>query len=128
MDEIDLDKAREFLDKKMDFTNNENLKLWIKANEDFKKIVDVIIKKYHPKYIYQWGSLLNKDQFTDWSDIDIAIEGCFSPETFFCIYDEANSLTEFELDLVELSKIEPLHAESIKRKGRLVYEQKNCTA
>ncbi len=32
------------------------------------------------------------------------------------------------LDLIELEKIDPLHAESIKRKGRLVYDAETRTA
>jgi len=34
----------------------------------------------------------------------------------------ARALTDFPLHLVELEKIEPLHAESIRRKGRVVYD------
>jgi len=32
-------------------------------------------------------------------------------------------LTDFPLDLVELERIETVHAESIRRNGRLVYER-----
>ncbi len=56
-------------------------------------------------------------------DIDVAIEGPVSADTFFRLFGDAQALTAFALDLVELDKIDPLHAASIRRKGRLVYER-----
>ena len=35
----------------------------------------------------------------------------------------AESMTEFPLDIVEIEKISPAHADSIRSKGRLVYER-----
>jgi hypothetical protein len=40
----------------------------------------MIIERFNPEYIYQWGSLLDKKMFTDYSDIDIALEGIRSIE------------------------------------------------
>ncbi len=84
----------------------------------------MIIKKYNPKRIYQWGSLLHPEQFSEISDIDIAVEGIGSAETFFKLFGEADAMTKAPLDLVELEKVEPVHRESIIRKGRLIYERK----
>lgn len=49
----------------------------------------MIIEHFNPVRIYQWGSLLDKKMFTDYSDIDIALEGIGSIE-----------------DIIELEKIE----------------------
>jgi len=43
-----------------------------RARDNFAQIVKIIIEKYHPKRIYQWGSLIDGSHFTERSDIDIA--------------------------------------------------------
>lgn len=83
----------------------------------------MMVKQYRVRRVYQWGSLLNEQNFADWSDIDIAVEADLTAEEFFALYGEAMKMTDFPLDLVELDKIEPLHAESIRRKGRSVYDR-----
>lgn len=103
---------------------SQNLLLAKKAASQAMQIIEMIKSNYNPKRIYQWGSLLVPDQFRDYSDIDIAVEGLEKPEVFFELSKKATSLATFPLDLVELEKIDPLHAEAIRRKGKLVYEQK----
>lgn len=93
------------------------------ARDNFAQIVNMIIEKYHPKRIYQWGSLIDGNHFTERSDIDIAIEGITSAEQFFAILGEAEKLTKFPIDLVQIESIHALHAESIRRKGKIVYEE-----
>ena len=88
---------------------------------DAGKIVDRIASEYHPVRIYQWGSLLYPEKFTEYSDIDLAIEGTTDAETFFRVLGDAMAMTEFKLDLVQLEKIEPEYAESIRRNGKIVY-------
>ena len=82
-----------------------------------------MIKRYNPVKIYQWGSLLKADGFDMNSDIDIAVEGINSTENFFELYGEALSMTNFPIDIVEMEKIDPIHAESIKKHGKVVYEK-----
>jgi predicted nucleotidyltransferase len=93
------------------------------ARDNFTQIVKMIIEKYHPKRIYQWGSLIDGRHFTERSDIDIAIEGITSAEQFFAILGEAEKLTNFPIDLVQMESVHALHAESIRRKGKIVYEE-----
>ena len=83
----------------------------------------MIIRKYQPEKIYQWGSLLNEKNFTERSDIDIALEGITNPADFFALLGNADELTAFPVDIIQLEKIHPLNAESIKKNGRLVYER-----
>ena len=82
----------------------------------------MIKKKYVPSRIIQWGSLLNRHLFNDISDIDIAIEGIESAERFFALLKDAETLTDFSLDIVRLEKIDPVHKESIVKKGKVVYD------
>ncbi|MCU0646163.1 MAG: nucleotidyltransferase domain-containing protein, partial [bacterium] len=93
------------------------------AWHDFEKIIKFIIEKYNPKRIYQWGSLLHRENFTDRSDIDIALEGITSAEQMFELYGDIMKMTQFSIDLIQIEKIEPEFAELIKMKGKIVYER-----
>jgi len=45
------------------------------AVADSGAIVDMIVRKYQPVRVYQWGSVLRPGGFRDYSDIGIAVEG-----------------------------------------------------
>jgi hypothetical protein len=94
-----------------------------KAKEEFAAIVSMIIEKYHPTRIWQWGSLLDPDSFAEYSDIDIGIEGVCEAATFFSLLGDAMARTEFSLDIVQMEKIEPEFSELIRSKGIIVYER-----
>ncbi len=83
----------------------------------------MIVNKYNPKKIYQWGSLLSKDKFSEISDIDIAVEGLPDAQTYFDLLADAEKLTSFPLDIVEMESIHELHKRMIIQKGVLIYER-----
>ncbi len=118
-----MDVYRKNFDNREKVVAEQNRNLFLQALSDASAIIQMIIGKYNPRRIYQWGSLLAPEAFRDYSDIDIAVEGLPGPEVIFSILRDAGPLTRFPLDLIELEKIDPLHAESIRQKGRLVYEQ-----
>jgi len=120
---VDIEEVRGFLDHRAKLHKKLLKKLFDRAQRDFDKIIQRITNKYEPLRIYQWGSLLHPEDFSEISDIDIAVEGITSTEQFFSLLSAADELTDFPLDIVELEKIHPLHAESIRKKGRLVYER-----
>ncbi len=115
-------KARQFLKDKEKIRQRELDKRYFQACQDFDKIIKIIVEKYNPIRIYQWGSLLNRKVFSEISDIDIAIEGITSAELFFQLYGDIMNLTDFSVDLVQIEKIEPEFAELIKSKGKIIYE------
>lgn len=123
MKPVDIEAVRNFLDRRVKQHKKLLKKRFDRAQRDFNRIIQRIINGYDPLRIYQWGSLLHPEDFSEISDIDIAIEGIASTEQFFSLLSEADELTDFPLDIVELEKIHPLHAESIREKGRLVYER-----
>ena len=94
-----------------------------RASDDFSAIVSMTIRDYAPLRIWQWGSLLDRSRFSEISDIDIAVEGILGEERFFALWGAADRMTDFSLDLVQLEKIHPLHAQTIRERGRLVYER-----
>jgi predicted nucleotidyltransferase len=93
------------------------------AVRDFERIKAMIVERYNPKRIYQWGSLLDESKFREYSDIDIAIEGINDPETFFNIYADAEKLTSLPLDLLDIDKVATEFSQIIKSKGIIVYER-----
>jgi predicted nucleotidyltransferase len=93
------------------------------ARRDFDAIVEMLIKKYAPYRIYQWGSLLNEAMFWEHSDIDIGVQGIRNAEEHAAMQADAEALTESPVDLVNMDRIDPWFAETIKNNGRLVYER-----
>jgi predicted nucleotidyltransferase len=123
MKDFDYNKAHQFLEKKEQDRKQSLDKKFNQACQDFKKIIDFIILKYNPKKIYQWGSLLNREHFSEISDIDIALEGVTSAEQLFEIYGAIMSMSDFSIDLIQIEKIEPEFAELIIKNGSVVYER-----
>lgn len=123
MSKFNLEKSKEFVVNKQKLIAEENRNLFRKAWEDFDKIVEMLINKYNPKRIYQWGSLLEEKHFSKISDIDVAVEGVLSADEYFKMLGDVDALTEFQIDLVQIEKIEPVYAEKIKKNGRIVYER-----
>ncbi|ETR69786.1 MAG: DNA polymerase beta subunit [Candidatus Magnetoglobus multicellularis str. Araruama] len=121
-DALTIKKIIENLEKRETIRLNNRLSLYNKAISDFKTIVEVIIDKYQPLKIIQWGSLLEPSQFDENSDIDIAVAGIPQAERYFALLGDAMSLTRFPLDIIQLEKIEPEFAELIISKGKLIYE------
>lgn len=93
-----------------------------RANEDARRIITFLIERYRPTRVYQWGSLLKPGEFREWSDIDIALEGLTDPLDGLRAADDAASMTDFPVDLVELDRIDPRHASTIREEGRLVHD------
>ncbi len=114
-------EMRDFLDRKTAAQRQRNEALWRQASQDAEAIIRMIIETFNPQSIHQWGSVLDGRQFTDISDIDIAVEGLGSAERYFAMLGEAERLTRFPLDLVEMEHVEPEYAELIRKHGRCVY-------
>lgn len=93
------------------------------ARQEATAVIAMIVSKYAPTRVWQWGSLVHGRGFSTVSDIDIAVEGVTEPARFFAMFGDAEELATLPLDLVQIERIEPVHAESIRRKGRLVYDR-----
>ena len=98
-----------------------NRRLWRQAERDAKAIVALIAERYRPTAIFQWGSVLHPERFREYSDVDVAVAGIPDAESYFRMLGDAMVLTKFPLDLVDLDKIAPEHADTIRRHGRQVY-------
>ena len=132
---VDIQKVRIFLDKKNNTARKKNINLWEKANAEFSLVIAMLKRDYKLKRIWSWGSLLKSENFREYSDIDIAIEGLDADsdlnsnqpkevaQIFFELYGKASDLCTFPLDLVELDKMNPNFAAIIRMKGKIIYER-----
>jgi predicted nucleotidyltransferase len=120
---IDLVKVRDFLRKKTEKRNVKVATRLIAAQRDAHMIITHIAATYNPRRIWQWGSLVDTDHFSEISDIDIAIEGLARVEDWFAIIGEAMGMTSFPIDIIELERVDPDTADGIRRRGRLVHER-----
>lgn len=125
---FNISKARKNLSERLRKKENVLQKRFEQAQKDFHSACTMITEKYRPRRIYQWGSLLNWKHFSEISDIDIGIEGNFNAETFFAMLKDIESITQFPVDLVDLNKINPLNAQTIRTKGKLIYDAKDRVA
>jgi predicted nucleotidyltransferase len=123
VDGFNFDAAAANLKKRFTQQRRQQLDLLKKASQDCASIIQIIINDFHPRRIYQWGSLLHPERFNEHSDIDIAVEGITDTETYFRLLGDAMNLTRFSLDIVQMEKIEPEFAESIRLTGKVVYER-----
>jgi predicted nucleotidyltransferase len=124
MDQDHILKARQQLQRRLAQQQSHYQTLHAQATRDFEAILRMIVDEFHPDRVYQWGSLLRPDRFRDYSDIDVAVEGITGAHAYFTMIGKAQAMTDFPVDIVQLEKIEPEFAESIRRDGKLVYERK----
>ena len=96
-----------------------------RAKHDATGIIRHIADIWHPERIWQWGSLTRPGEFREWSDIDIAVEALADPLAGLKVAEEAASMTSFPVDLVELDRIDPRHAQTIREERVLVYDSQN---
>ena len=119
---VDPKDARRFFERKAQARSAALDQRFEQAWAEARGVVAMLESDYGYLRVWQWGSLLDRDRFSEISDIDIAVEGVRDTETFFELYGKAMALTTLPLDLVEMERIEPLHAASIRERGRLVHE------
>lgn len=120
---VDVSKVRAFLREKRQRKDVERARLLEKARDDAERIRERIVREVRPARIYQWGSLLTGEHFSEISDIDFALEGLAGPPEYFRVLGIAMEETTFPVDIIELEKVDPDTRERIIRRGRVVYER-----
>ena len=122
---VDLDRVRAFLADKEQRRRLAVDERYARATRDARAIVSEIVAQVNPRRIYQWGSLLHRERFTEISDLDIAVEGLNGPAEFFRILGIAMNGTALPVDIVELERIPADVAERIRKRGTLVHERRD---
>ena len=122
---VDLKRARAFLADKERRRRLAVDERYARATRDARAIVSEIVAQVNPRRIYQWGSLLDRERFSEISDLDIAVEGLNGPAEFFHVLGIAMAGTALPVDIVELEKVPADVAERIRKRGALVHERRD---
>ena len=120
---FDIHAARAFLEAKERRRSARLEQLLGQARHDAANIRRRLIVELNPCRLYQWGSLVHTEHFSEISDIDFAIEGLRGPREYFAAVGIAMDETEFPIDIVEIEKLDAETMERIIRRGRLVYDR-----
>ena len=121
---LNLDSVRNFLLEKEQARQRILDERFNQICHECSRIIMHIARNHRVHRIYQWGSLLDRSRFSEISDVDIALEGVKDYQEFSLILGEAEKMTDFPLDLVEMEHVGKENAQYIRETGRLVYEQK----
>ena len=122
---FDIQAARENWRKRVDERDRQRRKLWEKAKAEADHAVALIIERYKPRRVIQWGSVLRPERFTEISDIDIAVEGVTDPATWSQLERDVLAIVSFPLHLIPFEHVIPVHQQDILSRGRVVYERAN---
>lgn len=120
---IDVRQAKRWLEQRDAERHDRLEKRWAEARDDAERLIRHIVANYRPHRVWQWGSVLRKERFSDISDIDIAVEGLQSAEDYFRLLGECQAMTTYALDMVEIERIEPAFADLIRTQGVLRHER-----
>jgi len=90
---------------------------WADAWKIVHKIVNLLHDGYRTKQIIIFGSLTNKERFTRYSDIDLAISGLTLKQFYQAVDDIELLARDFNVDLVNLDRCRQAIAERINREG-----------
>jgi uncharacterized protein len=74
-------------------------------------------EKYNVTRIVVFGSLVKRELFTHWSDVDIAVWGLAPEHTFIAIADMLWFVTEIEVNLVDVNTCSSSLLAAIEREG-----------
>ncbi len=101
MSEVSAREAAQFLRRRDAEKRGARKELLLRAREDFDRIVRVLVDKYAPRRIYQWGSLLKEENVCEISDIDPAVEAAGSADRLFAVARDAEAPASFSPHMVE---------------------------
>ena len=120
---VDLARVRAYLAAREQRRRARIDERYARATRDARAIVSEIAAQVNPRRIYQWGSLLDRQRFSEISDLDIAVEGLNGPAEFFEVLGIAMNATSLPVDVVELEKVPADVADRIRTRGALVHER-----
>lgn len=120
--DFDFAAARAYFQEKEAAQKAKRYKLWQQAHADAQAIIALIIERYQPDFILQWGSVLHPDDFWEASDIDLAIAGVDSV-VFLQLLGDVEDLTKFPLHLLRWEEVRSHYQDGLRRRGKIVYEK-----
>lgn len=96
---------------------------FMRAQNAVRKVVALLVDKYHVSKIVLIGSLAGGDRFGFHSDIDLCVEG-LQDKLYFQAAGESLLLTdEFDVDIIPFENLSPDKRELVMR-GKVLYEKR----
>ncbi|MEW6067753.1 MAG: nucleotidyltransferase domain-containing protein [Nitrospirota bacterium] len=119
MDYVNAWKARLAADKE------KRLKLFQTAREAAEKAANVLVEEFGAEQVYLIGSLISEDDFTEYSDVDIAVSGLKSEKYFRAL----SLIWELfpkgvEVDLIPMEDADEHLRSKIFTEGIILYDKK----
>ena len=79
-----------------------DLERWKRAQDRLPKLATLLREQFGAEQVKVFGSLIDKDRYTRWSDIDLAVWG-IAPEQYYKAVGAVNDLSaDIRVDLVDL--------------------------
>jgi predicted nucleotidyltransferase len=121
MSEREIEVYRRSFFKRIEEEKRRNEERRKKALEDVERIKKYLGEEVGVKEVYLFGSVL-KDNFSKYSDIDIAVSGLRDDE-FFPVYSHLDNFTDFSIELVDLDEKDNFFRREIRKRGKKIYER-----
>lgn len=91
--------------------------LFIKALDDASKIAGYLREKHGCGEIYLIGSILDKERFSENSDIDFVVKG-LPKERYFYLLAEIRDITGFAIDIIPYEDANELIKNTVEKEGK----------
>lgn len=103
--------------RRLDLMEKARQCLFNKALDDAAKIAGYLREIYGCGDIYLIGSLLEKDRFSEKSDIDLVVKG-LPQERYFHILAEIRDITDFSIDIIPYEDANELVKDIVDKEGK----------
>ncbi|NWF75125.1 MAG: nucleotidyltransferase domain-containing protein [Nitrospirae bacterium] len=120
---IDLRKYKKYWKEEALRSEVKKEKLRKDALKTAERLKDILIKNFSVKKIVIFGSVLQKGDFDENSDIDLAVEG-LPKNAFFTALARLIMESPFEVDLKPIEDTSDLLRKRISQ-GKILYEKRN---
>lgn len=90
-----------------------DLERWKRAQDRLPKLAALLREQFGAERVKVFGSLIDKDRYTRWSDIDLAVWG-IAPEQYYKAVGAVNDLSaDIKVDLIDLRSCKSATLEQI---------------
>lgn len=120
IDEAHRRAVLDFLTAREEQRRDATAELLARARQDFARIVALIVERYQPREVWQWGSLLYPQTFGKDSDIDIGLLGV-AVQDHMAIQRETEGTAYLPLHIARVGKMGPRTRDLIYSWGRRVF-------
>jgi len=110
----------DYLHKCKEAEKKQNLLRQKEALKVANSIIVMLKKKYRPKEVYIFGSILTPQFFSQRSDIDIAISGIDNSLYWKALSDSNLLAKDFKLDMVDLADCRASIKKTILERGKKI--------